>query len=308
MDKETLALLKEKIDWDTDLDPLEQNLFAALNQPNDREYDEFEIGCPEKLSSLAHSWPPLVSERHGRFLGSSSLKSDSDLIKLAMAIEGGSDSYYGKTISPKFTAAWVEFKKNLLATLIGYTGWEDIIKCLLSEIETTSSNSSISVISYTPANFLLSLYSLTIRDDFKFFPYFEIIIDDPSEDEVRTIFSLTTWNGRVIDQPPKNIISSIFSDTLGWMTEMHFNQTYIRESRVISAHNLKLALVELKSTKQGNPQMSMLGSRKNQIKRKKLTRGNILTIQEFKDSHSEYLSMLAQEIEQSSTGLREYLS
>lgn len=305
---EQQELLKLEFEWDPELDPLEQNFFAALHEPKDREYDNFEIGYPEKLSGLSSSWTLLMSERHGRLSGENSLLTDDDLIKLAMAVEGGSSVYYGKTGSPKFKAPWQELRKNLIATLEGYPSWQSIVPCVLDEIQTISANSTVSVISYTPANFLLSLYSLDLRNDFKYIPYLEINIDDPDRGEVRSLFSFAKWDGKVLSEMPDQIIGSIYEDLFEWAMETQFGGTDSKESKMLTSHGLKLVLIEVKDTEDKNTSITTLSTRKNRLKRSPFDMAKVKSIKDFKDMNQEYISELTKLVDKYASGLRDNLT
>lgn len=304
-DRQKVASIKSKIDWEDGLEQPDENFFAAFQIPEKYPYNDFEIGYPEKLAKISNSWSVEVSTRHGRFNSKDSLFSDRELIQLAQATSGGSSVYFSKVSSPKFKASWKDFRQNLKQTLNGYPLWANLTKCLLRKVKSNSVEATVTVNSYGPGDFLLSLYAMHVRGDFKYLPSIEIIIEDLGRNEVRVIYGVITWNGTVIEKTPAEVIQETFNDVQGWMAANQFGGTFESESDVISSHNLKLSVAEWTFKGKLEPVLQKLGMRKGSLKRSPWDAKKMQPISSFLDAHSDYLDQLVIELDKYSCGLRE---
>jgi hypothetical protein len=239
-----VKLFKAQIEWDDELDQPDENFLIAVMKSFVGNSDDFEMGYPEKLTTILLEWEIVELSRHGRLAEGHSLLLNEDIMSLAQAVEGGSPIYIHKLCSPKLSAAWKELRINIASTLSGMPDWEKIVPVFLNEIESQNRAATVSVYVFNPGNLLMSLYHAGWANDFAKCPHLEIVVDDAVHKQVRMLVSLLAWNGKPIKQTPAQIVKRIFGNIDFWMGSTHFHETYLYEAKLLTAHKLMAPVVE----------------------------------------------------------------
>jgi Endonuclease NucS len=301
--KAVLRRIKRRIAWDNDLDEPDDNFLCAIEQNRTCNADTFEIGYPEKLTTLLLDWSVSIAKRCGR-LSQSSL-TDAELIALAQAVSGGSDYYFGKTTSPRFKAAWNAFRENVFSVVRGYPTWETVLPKLLNEIERKTPRAVVSCSLYGPANLLMSLYSIAANGDYSQCPRLEILVEDSESRTVRAFLGFLVWNGVKVTQSFSAIVKSVFGDIFAWMVAVNFGETFHFEVTATAAHNLNAVLVEWRFTNGTESGPHELKTKKDKLERLPPEAWLHKPINEFAESHLDYLAELRHVLEENVAGIQE---
>ena len=299
-----LRQIKASIPWEDGLDEPDENFHCAINEYAPRIWDSYETGYPEKLTNIQREWNLSIVKRFGRF-EINHLISDTEIVGLAQATSGGSNFYFGKVSSPRFTSEWADFCKNITPVLSGYMQWQKTIPKLLREIRTHAPQAVVTASIYGPANLLISLYAIGAGRNFTRCPHLEIVIEDSKSKCVRFLLGFLVWNGRRINQTPSMIIRGLYGDLFGWAMANQFGATFEREAAALAAHNLQAVIVEWRFQRDSESGPHELG-----LKNGRLVRGNpsewaYNSIYEFAEFNKTYLSQLVTEFEGFSHGIRD---
>lgn len=236
--------IKKRIRWDNDLDEPDENFLVAINESMSHNWDDFEIGYPEKFVSICQEWSVSVSVRSGRLDPKQSVLSDKEVLELAQAIKGGNCFYIATISSPRFSAAWSNLRQELDLVLRGNKAWEKIVPLYLNEIEINSPSATVSVSVYNPANLLFSLYYAFRDEDISRCPQLQIVVEDSHSETVRVLLGFLSWTGRNVSSSPADIINRVYKHADRWLIASNFGETHVYDDKVIGLHNLEVNAVE----------------------------------------------------------------
>lgn len=252
--------LKEAIDWDDELDQLDENFLVAMPHSG-FSYDDAEIGYPEKLKNISDSWNIKVSLRNGRFTENRDLVSDDDLIKKAMYIEGGSSFYLTKMISPQFSQQWLELIANMEQVALGNVFWSKSIPAVMKSIELSDENAKVSCHIFNSANTPISIFGLT-KGVLYYLPTFQLISKE--SEGVRYVFSLFSWGGRLVSSNPLDFFERVYGSVDTWLTYQHFGEQFTFDDKARNILNIDFPLFEVWAPNHGEKVVSKLKVNKNQ--------------------------------------------
>ncbi|MGP8199940.1 MAG: endonuclease NucS domain-containing protein [Limisphaerales bacterium] len=295
--------IKAQVEWDDSLDQPDENFFVAVMRSFVEQSDDFELGYPEKLTSILRDWKIVEFSRHGRLAPKNSLLTDADVLSLAQAVEGGSPIYIYKLCSPKLSAAWKQLQTDLVSTLRGMSEWESIVPVFLKEIESESPNASVSVYIYNPADLFMSLYPVAWTGDFSQCPRLEVVVENVTNKRVRLLASLLAWDGRPLKDTPEQIVERIYGSVIKWMSALHFHETYKRETSMMAAHCLIAPMVEFTYAENKTPSAVQLAKSGLGLSRKPFNWDGVKGLPEFSIANKNYLHELKAFVESHIFGL-----
>lgn len=286
-----LAELQKRIEWEDDLDLPDENFVCAVNKAFVGNWDDFEIGYPEKLATLRADWDVSIGIREGRLKQDGSLLTDSDLLGLALAVEGGSPIYLAKLSSPRFSAAWQQLR-NDIGPVLGYNHtWEQVVPLFLDETQSTSPHASVSITIYNPGNLPMSLFSLSKGDSTKC-PYLEIAVDHQEGQVAQLLVSILSWDGTSVYDSPAKMIERIYGSFSEWATATHFHETRLSEDEAMRVHGLSTPLVEVRY-EDGRPQgIVELSEQGGALSRSEFSPGKYCGVSDFVAANRRYLESL----------------
>ena len=284
--------LKAQVVWDDTLDQPDENFLSAVTSSVVGLFDDFEMGYPEKLTTILTEWKVAELLGYGRLARNHSLLNEADILRLAQAVEGGSPIYISKLCSPKHSAAWKQLQNDLKSTLRGMLEWERVVPTFLEEIESENPNASVSVDIFNPANLLMSLYPVASSGDLTKCARLEIMLEDDGSKCVRVLVSLLAWNGKAVEQTPEQIVRSVYGSADNWMAAQHFHETHTYEAKMLAAHNLCAPLVEFRYAENKASSASLLAKGISGLSRKPFDVDTVKDMQEFLAGNRKYLKAL----------------
>jgi hypothetical protein len=298
-----LKKIKAQVEWDDTLDQPDENFLVAVMNSFVGSSDDFEMGYPEKLTTILQDWTIAEVSRHGRLAANHSLLSDADVMSLAQALEGGSPIYICKLCSPKLSAAWAQLQSDLKSTLRGMPEWEKIVPLFLEEIQSESPMASVSAYVFNPTNLLMSLYPVAWANDFSKCPHLEVVVEDDTKKQVRLMVSLLAWNGKPVKETPDGIVNRIYGSIIKWIAAQHFHETHIKEAAMLRAHNFVAPLVEFIYREKGNQPPRRLAKSGKRLSRKPFNLDSVKDLAEFSAGNKKYLQALKSFLESHTIGL-----
>ena len=296
-DSKRVSEIKRAIYWDDKLDDPDENFPCAIEAIRECQTEDIEIGYPEKLSVMVREWSLNVAARQGRFDVQSSVLTDSEIIKQAMAVEGGSPYYLSKVTSPKFKSAWETFREDVARTVRGYPKWEGVLPLLLDELSAKNKDAVISASIYSPADLMMSLFAIARHEDYSYCPQLRIVVEHPDSQSLVEYMGFLVWDGVEISRPFRKILRSTYGDVFGWMTANHFGTTYELEAKALEKHNLDAVIVEWRFTSDKEVGPCEVTIDNGRLVRRAPEAWNYKSIGEFSTSNPRYLRELKQEID-----------
>jgi hypothetical protein len=300
--------LKARIEWDEELDEPDENFLVAINEDTRTNSDSFEIGYPEKLSTIATEWSVSIAIRAGRLAKGRSILSDEELIELAKFVHGGSPVYLQKITTPRFASPWHQFAADVEKLLPGSYHWQAMVPELLADIARKTPDAMVAAQFYLPANLPVSLYFLAIERPLSYFPYFEIIVDDEKSRSMRILEGFLVWSGGEVTRRMLEIIKEFFGGLDEWIVAVQFHSEFEKEDDLLRAHNLRYIVVEWslsKNIKSGPTEIFL--SENGSLFQKPFDEGSCRSLTDFAQAHPEYLRTLQRDLQSVIGGLPECL-
>lgn len=298
MSKPEIAKLKQRIEWDDDLDEPEENFLCALNQDSEAFCDTFEIGYPEKLVNLETSWKFSVLVREGRLSSAASIITDAEILHLAKKVEGGSHVYFGKICTPHLKAAWRQMLVDLRLPLKGNRLWEKAVPALLEKIASDSPKVTVSVSLYNPCNILFSLYHVSWRSDYSKCAFLEICVEDQTKKQFTAYASALAWNGKPIAVDTEKLVEDVYGFFEVWASN---SAEY--EDKALSAHNLSTPIVAFVLNDQADSVVCGVKVENGELQLLPYTKESFPTMEGFETANAAYLKSLKAYLEKYSVGL-----
>jgi len=207
--------IQRRANWDNDLEFPEENFLCALDDAFVGHSDSFEIGYPEKLVGMRSDWKIRFGRRAGRLHPNVSLLTDEEVLDLAQAVKGGSHLFLAKISSPRFAASWAQLRADIDPVLLGNRNWKNVVPLFLDEVESGSSDATVSVTLFNPGNLPLSLFYLSSGDPARC-PFMEVAIDEHGTQGARILVSALAWNGKPILGSPSKMMKRIYGSFSRW--------------------------------------------------------------------------------------------
>jgi hypothetical protein len=295
--------LKKRIDWQDELDDPDDNFLTQVNSEMIGHYDDIDARFPEKLVNISENWSMAVSIREGRLSSEKSVLKDKDLISMGKAIEGGSDQYFFKTSSPKFTANWNQLRKDVKTVLIGNSKWQKVVPRFLDEIEADTPTATVSIAIYNPTNLFMTLYYIAWNQDYSKCPLLEIVVDDLGKGQVRGLLGHLVWEGRLVKDTPAGIVNRVYGDDTFLLIASAINETFLNEDAAIKAHHLAMATTEwvFEANQEKGP-MEVLVKR-GSLERRSFCEIKRKSLSQFSLANADYLAALRTYLQNRCTGL-----
>ena len=290
--------------WEEGLDHPEENFLCAIESPVECQQDDYEIGYPEKLSRIAAEWDLSIANRFGCFNQGGSIFSNEELLKQAKASEGGSNLYFTRISSPQFRASWTSLREQVIPFFEGYPQWGSIVSKVLDEIEEVSPQSSVSISVYAPGNMLISLYALSLSGTTAWMPTLCIVVDDPIAKALRMVVGVLAWDGEILTMPFQELMKIVFGSCVEWAMLTSLNATDEMESEVMRLLHIKPVVAEWVFDASGETGPIELSMETEGMARIEPDLWRYKSILDFAIFHKEYLKSLENELDSSSTGLK----
>jgi len=279
--------IKAAIDWDDELDDLDENFLVAVMDRIQFDYDSSEIGYPEKLAQIMSSdWVITVSAREGRYGTNSTILTDDQLIKEAAKTEGGANHYLIKTVSPRYVQNWEQFRVDARLVLLGDGDWSTLFEEILDGVELRHPNATVSVHIYNLANITFSLVKLFGRQDPTYMPAFQVIVT--SGDEVVTYIGVHGWNGHVTKLQGQEWTKMCFGSLDGYMLAQHFGEQFENDDKARTLLGLSSLVIEVRRQGTNNIAESELRIVKGTTVSRPLASSQFLSIAEFWEANSAF--------------------
>lgn len=225
LDGSDAATLKGEIDWDDDLEELDENFLVEFRRCLGPLGDESGIGYPEKLAKIeSDGWRVTVVHRAGRYAGNTALVPDDALILEAKKTEGGAAFYYARVASPKFGPGWGKVKTDIKLVLLGDAKWTRIVLALLDEIEKKHPSATVSISVYNLANIVFGLVKYFRFGDQSYLPTLQLVVEDIGETNI--YFGGLAWTGQLTRMSGSEWIRECFESEDNYMLRQHFGETF----------------------------------------------------------------------------------
>lgn len=299
LDDEQAERLKNKINWDNELDQLDENFLVAMPR-NKIPRGSAEVGYPEKLRSISENWRLNVKLRHGRFKSNERILSDEDLLSGAMLNEGGATYYLSKLSSPQFPDQWAKLLEDISYVVLGNEHWTCTIPKILEYISLIDHNSKISIHIYNMADTAFMLGKLSARD-FRYLPSIQIMSKEKSG--VRYIVSTAAWNGSIIKISPYDFIRKAYESIDNWMLKRHFGEQFDCDDYARKLANIETPIIEIWAPDNGSAGHSLLSVENDQLNRTPFKTTTLNDMAKFVDDNQSFFNEYYKLMNSVSSGL-----
>jgi hypothetical protein len=206
--------------------------------------DEFEIGNPEKLTTLCITWDITDLTRGGPRLESDAIYSDECLLRLAKGMDGGNAIHFEMIATPSRRLPWMEAKKNVEYCLTGNEAWRTIVLAYFDDIERNYPDATVTAKFYNPCNLMMGLYRLAKLKVGDSLPSAEIIVSSNAGMTVRIVLGAMVWNGKCVTD-----VADVLPDDVPTLFDLFCSSAvdggiWTAEEHLIAQHGLSYVLVE----------------------------------------------------------------
>lgn len=292
--------IMQALDWDEDLDDLEENFLCAL-MDNISGHDTVEIGYPEKLKLMEESgWSIAVVARNGRYQKNIDLMPDDQLISEFTKTEGGATYYLYETSSPKYPPSWDKFKNDLFLVLMGSDAWVAFFKALINELEADSSTPTISIQLYNPANILLGLSKIFGENDFRYLPSFQFVVS--GEKQTTIYLGELAWDGVGTHVNFDEWIKNSYDSTEHYFIMHAFGEQYLQEDLACAGLGLQHVVYKIISPGKANESVFLSSPKDGAVISRQFHESDLFTMQDFCKSHAAFGRSLVNAVKSLSMG------
>lgn len=295
--------IKNGIDWDDDLDDLDENFLCALMEVIEYEHDSSEIGYPEKLASMESlGWKISVAQRFGRYAENRTLLPDEDLIAEAKKEEGGNNHFISRTASPRYAPSWGEFKDGVNLVLLGNTEWLQLFAAIVRDIEVNMPNATVSIHVYNVADTAFSLAKMFGERDARWVPSFQLVVTH--KDDVDFYSGQFVWSGRPAPLQAIEWINKCFGSIERYFTTRHFGEQFSEDDKARRLLGLSCQLLHVrKSGKDSANKVMGLKYQGQEVVYFDFNRGESKGLVEFYRNNQRFGATLVEEFTSRSFGL-----
>lgn len=280
---------------------IEETLLSNLSKFIAVDYS-YEIGYPEKFTSIMENWKVLSVHRYGRLKKSEKIIEDFELLQMISGFKGQNAYYYQGFSTPAHKKHWNSAVENSKYTLIGNNDWIKIIDWFSSSIELLSTRSEVSFIFFNPSNIIGSLYKFYNTGQPSYLPHFEIVV--VSEDGTKTclLSGHITWDGTVVDKNIETIIKPFFMDPFDFLISMHQGSVYEYDSLIMKRIGLRYSQYLVKFIDGKRSEISSISIENGEVLLNDADAFSNKTIKEYISKNKEFILSLCNMIDSKSHG------
>jgi hypothetical protein len=242
--------------WQQDLDePVgyleEQLVIAEVTDAFFDWCDEREIGYPEKLTTICHTWDVNALIRSGPRLESTAVFSDDHLLRWAKGLEGRNAFHFEMIATPRRGLSWTESKESAEYCLTGNDAWRTLLRAYFDEIERNHPEATVTARIYNPCNLMMALYRLAKFGTGDALPSAEILVTAEEGHLLRIVLGAMVWNGKRVTD-----IAEVLPEEVPSLFDFYVAATvdggpWAAEEHLIAQHGLAYVLVEGTPTSDG---------------------------------------------------------
>jgi len=258
--------------------------------------DEFEIGNPEKLTTLCITWDVTDLIRGGPRLGSKAIFSDEYLLRWAKGLEGRNAIHFEMIATPSRRLSWIEAKESAEYCLKGNEAWRTLVQAYFDDIERNHPDATVTARIYNPCNLMIGLYRLAKLNTGDSLPTAEIIVSSGDESPLRIVFGAMVWNGKRVTD-----VAEVLPEDVSTLSDLFFagaleGGLWAAEEHLIAQHGLSYVLVECTHTPDGMA-LEQLVIDKGVLRRLQVNELGLKEFGAFYAAHQDYLKALVNDFD-----------
>jgi len=258
--------------------------------------DEFEIGYPEKLTTLCITWNVTALIRSGPRLEPKAIFSDEHLLQWAKGLEGRNAIHFEMIATPSRRLSWMEAKENAEYCLRGNEAWRTLVQAYFEDIERNHPDATVTARIYNPCNLMMGLYRLAKLNSGDSLPSAEIIVSSRDGSPLRVVLGAMVWNGKCVTD-----VAEVLPDDIPTLYDLFFagaidGGTWAAEEHLIAQHGLSYVLVECIHTPDGMV-LEQLVIDKNVLRRLQVNELGLAEFGAFYVAHQDYLRALVNDFD-----------
>jgi hypothetical protein len=287
-------------DWVDDLDEpirnLEEQLIVAEATASFKPYDEFEIGYPEKLTSMCATWDVNDLVRGGPRLKSKAIFSDEYLLRWAKGLEGNNAIHFELIGTPRRQLSWTEAKENARYCLEGNGSWQSLVRAYLDEIELNDPDATVTARIYNPCNLMMGLYRLAKFGTDDSLASAEIVVTSNEGHPLRIVLGAMVWNGKRVANVSEVLpgdVATLFDLFLAGAMD---GGPWADEEHLITQHGLSYVLIECTASPT-RMRLQQLAIKSGVLRRLEFNEQELENFGAFCAAHQDYLRSLVENID-----------
>jgi hypothetical protein len=291
----------EKTPWADDLDDQvryleEQLVILDATESFSHLRDEFEIGYPEKLTTLCATWNITALIRGGPRLEPKAIFSDEHLLRWAKGLEGRNAIHFEVIATPSRRLSWMEAKENAEYCLKGNEAWRTLVLAYFEDIERNHPDAMVTARIYNPCNLTMGLYRLAKLNLGDSLPSAEIIVSSKDGGALRVVLGAMVWNGKCVTN-----VAEVLPDDIPTLYDLFFagaidGGTWAFEEHLTAQHGLSYVLVECTHTS-GGILLEQLVINEGALRRLKVNELGLEDFDAFCAAHQDYLRALVNDFD-----------
>lgn len=287
LDGADAAILKRKIDWDDELEELDENFLVEFRRCLGPLGDESGIGYPEKLAKIeSDGWRVAVVHRAGRYASNTALVPDDALILEAKKTEGGAAFYFARVASPKFAPGWEKVKTDIKLVLLGDAKWTRIVIALLDEIGIKHPSATVSISLYNLANIVFGLTKFFRYGEQSYLPTLQIVVEDIEETNI--YFGALAWTGQVTRVSGLDWIRECFESEDKYMLRQHFGETFEVDDVAKRKLGLQSFVVEIRRAGSVTEEAFIVDCKSRNLSRSKMASAKLRPLSDFHRENQDF--------------------
>jgi hypothetical protein len=287
--------------WQQDLDePVryleEQLVIAEVTDAFFDWSDEREIGYPEKLGTICHTWDVTALIRSGPRLESTAVFSDDHLLRWAKGLEGHNAFHFEMIATPRRGLSWTEAKESAEYCLTGNDAWRTLLRAYCEEIERNHPDATVTARIYNPCNLMMALYRLAKFETGDTLPSAEILVTAEEGHLLRIVLGAMVWNGKRVTD-----IAEVLPEEVPSLFDLYVAATvdggpWAAEEYLAAQHGLAYVLVEGTPTSDGMA-WEQLVLENGVLRRLEVNEQRLESFDGFCQAHQDYLRALVSDFD-----------
>ncbi len=207
-------------------------------------HDDFEIGYPDKFLSIQHQgWKCECIHRHGQW-ASDAARTDDELYRLISGEEEGTNTVlYRRMSGPHMPLHWRDFKDKAELCFQGNAAWLCGFNHICKIVEEMDSRASISVATYNPKNWLISLFKLLARGMPDYLPTFEAVVTSAGNKKAWVLIGVVTWNGVTKLGSIQDLFQGLCEDTFEFFQIHHLGGAWTLDAEITRRFGLSYQIL-----------------------------------------------------------------
>lgn len=282
---------------------IEEHFSSEVVKLADHNWDDFEIGYPEKIDSMLNlNWKVGTIQRIGG-APTAIAADDAQVLAWIRGLEGQNANRFYRITSPRLHLDWADTQAQMEHCLNGNEAWTLACRHTSQWIEAECPEATVAYSIYNPLCLPISLFKLLARGDQRYLPSLEILVHDSKRGRLYFFVGMLEWDGATQLRSLHSIFTGRIGDVEQFMFATGLHDTWHFDREIVQSHGLVYSVVRAQFVEQGEIvtplEYSGLGETITAVERA-LHR---CPLDDFVDANMEYLQQLVLAISASTVGL-----